>query len=124
MPLQFAYDLDDTIEQKVEKIAHKVYSAGNVTYSSKAAKALSRIRELHLEHLPVCIAKTQFSFSTDAKAFGDVRGFEMKVTDLVINRGAGMIVVVMGDIMRMPGLPKIPQAVNIDIVDGHIEGLS
>lgn len=124
MPLKFAYESDETIEQKVEKIARKVYSAGSVTYSSKAAKALSKIRELHLGHLPVCIAKTQFSFSTDAKEYGDVRGFEMKVTDLVINRGAGMIVVVMGDIMRMPGLPKAPQAVNIDIVDGHIEGLS
>lgn len=124
MPLKFAYESDETIEQKVEKIAHKIYSAGSVTYSSKAAKALAKIRELHLGHLPVCIAKTQFSFSTDAKEYGDVRGFEMKVTDLVINRGAGMIVVVMGDIMRMPGLPKAPQAVNIDIVDGHIEGLS
>lgn len=122
--LQFAYNLDDTIEEKVEKIAHKVYSAGSVTYSSKATKALAKIRELHLEHLPVCIAKTQYSFSTNAKEYGDVRGFEMKVTDIVVNRGAEMIVIIMGDIMRMPGLPKVPQANNMDIVGGYIEGLS
>ena len=77
-----------------------------------------------LAHLPVCIAKTQYSFSTDPKAYGDVRGFEMKVGDIVINRGAEMIVVIMGDIMRMPGLPKEPQAVNMDVINGQIEGLS
>ena len=77
-----------------------------------------------LDHLPVCIAKTQYSFSSDPKAKGDVRGFELKVSDIIINRGAGMLVVIIGEIMRMPGLPKEPQAVHIDIVDGFIEGLS
>ncbi len=124
MPLQFAYNLEDTIETKVEKIATKVYSAGRVTYSSKATKAIAKIRELNLEHLPICIAKTQYSFSTNPKDYGDVRDFEMKVSDVVINRGAEMIVIIMGDIMRMPGLPKVPQANNMDIIDGYIEGLS
>ncbi len=124
MPLQFAYKLEDTIETKVEKIATKVYSAGRVTYSSKATKAIAKIRELNLEHLPICIAKTQYSFSTNPKDYGDVRDFEMKVSDVVINRGAEMIVIIMGDIMRMPGLPKVPQANNMDIIDGYIEGLS
>ena len=77
-----------------------------------------------LAHLPICIAKTQYSFSTDPKAYGDVRNFEMKVSDIVINKGAEMIVVIMGDIMRMPGLPKEPQAVNMDVINGQIEGLS
>lgn len=124
MPLQFAYKLEDTIETKVEKIATKMYSAGRVTYSSKATKAIAKIRELNLEHLPICIAKTQYSFSTNPKDYGDVRDFEMKVSDVVINRGAEMIVIIMGDIMRMPGLPKVPQANNMDIIDGYIEGLS
>lgn len=123
-PLKYAYPLDESIEEKVDQIAKNIYCASNVTYSSKAFKAIKKINEMGLAHLPICIAKTQYSFSTDPKAYGDVRNFEMKVSDIVINKGAEMIVVIMGDIMRMPGLPKEPQAVNMDVINGQIEGLS
>lgn len=122
--LHFAYDLDQSIEEKVNQIAHNIYKAAAVTYSGKATKAIKKIQELGLEHLPICIAKTQYSFSADAKAYGAVEGFELKVADIVINRGAEMLVIIMGDIMRMPGLPKVPQAVHMDIVNGQIDGLS
>ena len=79
---------------------------------------------MNISHYPVCIAKTQFSFSADAKRYGAVEDFEIQIKDVVINNGAEMIVAIAGDILRMPGLPKNPQAVNINIVDGHIEGLS
>lgn len=123
-PLQFAYETTDSIEKKIEKIAYNIYGAGGVTYSSTASKALAQIREQRLDHLPVCIAKTQYSFSADAKAYGNVRGFELKVSNIVLNQGAEMIVVIMGDIMRMPGLPKVPQAMYMDLVEGNVEGLS
>jgi len=77
-----------------------------------------------IEQFPVCIAKTQYSFSTDPGAFGVARGFKVKINDIVINNGARFIVAIAGEIMRMPGLPKNPNAVNIDIVNGQIEGLS
>ena len=87
-------------------------------------KRNSRIEKLGIAHFPVCIAKTQYSFSSDPKAYGVAKDFELKVRDIIINNGAEMIVVVMGEIMRMPGLPKEPQARHIDIVNGLIEGLS
>lgn len=122
--LQHPYEKHDSIEDKVRAIATKIYGAGSVTYSSQATKTIKKIREMGMEHFPVCIAKTQYSFSADPKEYGDVRGFEMKVSDIVINSGAEMIVVIMGDIMRMPGLPKEPQAIHMDIINGQIEGLS
>ena len=123
-PLKYAYEPENPVKMKIEKIAKEIYSAGSVVYSSKADGKLKKIAMQSLDHLPVCIAKTQYSFSSDPKAKGDVRGFELKVSDIIINRGAGMLVVIIGEIMRMPGLPKEPQAVHIDIVDGFIEGLS
>lgn len=123
-PLNYAYEPQNPVKVKIEKIAKEIYSAGGVVYSSKAESKLKKVAMQALDHLPVCIAKTQYSFSSDPKAKGDVRGFELKVSDIVINRGAGMLVVIIGEIMRMPGLPKEPQAVHIDIVDGFIEGLS
>lgn len=123
-PLNYAYEPQNPVKVKIEKIAKEIYSAGGVVYSSKAESKLKKVAMQSLDHLPVCIAKTQYSFSSDPKAKGDVRGFELKVSDIVINRGAGMLVVIIGEIMRMPGLPKEPQAVHIDIVDGFIEGLS
>ena len=77
-----------------------------------------------LSTLPVCIAKTQYSFSQDPKAYGAPEGFEFDIKDIVINTGSEMIVAIAGDIIRMPGLPKVPQAMKIDIVNGEIEGLS
>ena len=88
------------------------------------ADQLKEIEKLGIAHFPVCIAKTQYSFSSDPKAYGVAKDFELKVRDIIINNGAEMIVVVMGEIMRMPGLPKEPQARHIDIVNGLIEGLS
>lgn len=123
-PLQFTYPLEASPEEKVLAVAQKIYGAAAVNYSSKAKAQLQRIQRLGYSHLPICIAKTQYSFSQDDKAYGSVQGFTMEVADIVINAGSGMLVVIMGSIMRMPGLPKSPQALRIDIVDGEIEGLS
>lgn len=123
-PLKYTYELSDTIQQKAEKVALNIYGASKVIFSPKAKKMIKKIEDMGLGNLPICIAKTQYSFSQDAKAYGDVRNFELEVADVVINRGAEMIVLIMGSIMRMPGLPKSPQALRIDIVNGFIEGLS
>lgn len=123
-PIKYTYELDAPVKTKVDRIAKLIYSAKEVTYSTKAAKNLKRIEDMGYANLPVCIAKTQYSFSADAKAYGDASGFELKVADVILNAGSEMIVVVMGEIMRMPGLPKSPQAERIDIVDGHVDGLS
>ncbi len=82
------------------------------------------MQSLDLSRYPVCIAKTQYSFSTDPKAYGVAKDFEMNIQDILINNGAGMIIAIAGDIVRMPGLPKNPQASNIDIIDGVVSGLS
>ena len=123
-PLQYTYDLNDPIRTKVQKVAQKIYGASSIVYTTLADKKLRQIESLGISHYPICIAKTQYSFSSDPKAYGAAKDFELKVRDVIINNGAEMIVVVMGEIMRMPGLPKEPQARKIDIVDGMIEGLS
>ncbi len=123
-PLRFTYLDSDPIQKKIEKVAKQIYGAGSVTFSNKAQKMLKHIEEMNISHYPVCIAKTQYSFSADAKAYGVAKDFEFVINDLVINNGAEFIVAIAGDIMRMPGLPKIPQANFIDIVDDKIIGLS
>ena len=123
-PLKFTYDDDDSIEKKVEKIALNTYGAADVVFGEKAIKKLKKIKDTPLEKMPVCMAKTQYSFSADPKAYGVAKGFRFKVNDLVINRGAEFIVVIAGEMMRMPGLPAEPQAKHIHIVNGEIEGLS
>lgn len=123
-PVVFSYDDTDSIETKAEKVACQVYGADGVTFSPAARKMLDRIRQLCICHYPICIAKTQYSFSTDANAYGVPKGFKLHVRDIAINCGAEIIVLIAGDIMRMPGLPKSPQAERIDLVDGRIEGLS
>ena len=123
-PLQYTYDLNDPIRTKVQKVAQKIYGASSIVYTTLADKKLRQIESLGISHYPICIAKTQYSFSSDPKAYGVAKDFELKVRDVIINNGAEMIVVVMGEIMRMPGLPKEPQARKIDIVDGMIERLS
>ena len=101
------------------------YGAGSVTFSAAAKKAIKRISELGISHFPICIAKTQYSFSTDAKAYGPTEGYAFEVRDIVINTGAEMIVVIAGPILRMPGLPKLPQAIKIKLDEnGEITGLS
>ena len=123
-PLKFAYEDTDSVREKIKKVSENLYGAASVTYTSLADKKIRQIESLGISHYPICIAKTQYSFSSDPKAYGVTKNFELKVRDVIINNGAEMIVVIMGDIMRMPGLPKVPQATRIDIVDGQIEGLS
>ena len=123
-PLQFTYSDEQNIYSKIESVAKNIYGAGSVTFSSKARQKIAMAEKIGLSHLPVCIAKTQYSFSQDAKAYGAPEGFEFDIKDIVINTGSEMIVAIAGDIIRMPGLPKVPQAMKIDIVNGEIEGLS
>lgn len=123
-PLRYTYDDADPVRTKVKKVAESIYGASSIVYTTLADKKLKQIESLGISHYPVCIAKTQYSFSSDPKAYGVAKDFELKVRDVIINNGAEMIVVVMGEIMRMPGLPKDPQARKIDIVDGRIDGLS
>ncbi len=123
-PLQYAYEDTDTVDTKISKVACRLYGANKVTFSPAARKKMKLVESLSMEKFPICIAKTQYSFSTDAKRYGVATDFDLHVQDIVINAGAEMIVVIAGDILRMPGLPKQPQALHIDIVDGNIEGLS
>lgn len=123
-PLSFAYDEEDSVEMKVTKVACELYGAKQVLFGPAARKKLKMIEELGFSHFPICIAKTQYSFSTDPKLYGVASGFNFAVRDIVINAGAEMLVIVAGEMMRMPGLPKEPQALHIDIVNGEIEGLS
>lgn len=123
-PLKYTYEETDSVERKIEKVACNLYGASEVTYSMHSRKMLKLIEQMGIAHYPVCIAKTQYSFSADPKAYGVADHFEFHIKDIVINHGAEMIVAIAGDILRMPGLPKVPQAEHIDIVDGLIEGLS
>lgn len=124
LPIQFTYDSSDSVETKIKKIAKNIYGAGKVVLSGKAKKMIARIEELGIAHYPVCIAKTQYSFSDDDKLYGVPKDFTFNVSDLVINNGAEFIVAIAGSMLRMPGLPKEPQAKHIDLVDGKIVGLS
>lgn len=123
-PLKMLYDDNDSVEDKVRKIALQLYGARDVILKPAAKKMLSRIEELGCAQFPVCIAKTQYSFSEDAKAYGMPTNFDITIRDFVINKGAEMIVAIAGNIMRMPGLPKVPSAENISVVNGEIQGLS
>ena len=123
-PLAFTYEETDSVERKIEKVACNLYGASVVTYSIHSRKMLKLIEQMGITHYPICIAKTQYSFSADPKIYGAVDNFEFHIKDIVINHGAEMIVAIAGEILRMPGLPKVPQAEHIDIVNGLIEGLS
>ena len=123
-PLKFIYENEDSVRTKIDKVAKQIYGAKDIAYSIISLKKIKQIESLGISHYPICIAKTQYSFSADPKAYGVAKDFDLNVRDIIINNGAEMIVVIMGDIMRMPGLPKDPQARNIDIVNGNIEGLS
>ena len=123
-PLRFAYEDSDDLRTKIEKVARHLYGAATVTFAKPALTRLRLAESLGMSHFPVCIAKTQFSFSDDPTRYGAAEGFDFLIRDIVINAGAEMIVAVAGDIMRMPGLPKAPQALNIDYVNGEITGLS
>ena len=124
LPLQFTYSDEQSVEEKALAVCQKVYGANGVTFSPQAKKMIERIKELGITNYPICIAKTQYSFSADAKAYGCPTGFNIQIRDIVINCGAEMLVLVAGEIMRMPGLPRSPQAERIDLIDGEIVGLS
>lgn len=123
-PLQLAYPDEASVEEKALAVAQKVYGADGVTFAPAAKKMIQKIQVMGISHYPICIAKTQYSFSADQKRYGVPTGFTIAIRDIVINTGAEMLVLIAGDIMRMPGLPKSPQAERIDIVDGEIVGLS
>ena len=124
-PLQLSYPDEVIVEEKAEAVAKKIYGADGVTFSPAAKKMIDKINAMGISHYPICIAKTQYSFSADAKAYGVPKGFKINIRDIVINCGAEMLVLIAGDIMRMPSLPKSPQAERIDLTpEGEIDGLS
>lgn len=123
-PLKFTYPNNAEIRAKIESVCRNIYRAKSVTFSKTSLKQIERIEEFGMSDYPVCIAKTQYSFSADAKLYGSPENFNINIRDLVINSGSEMIVAIAGDIMRMPGLSKSPQAERIDVIDGQIEGLS
>jgi len=123
--LRFAYEPDNTVKDKIKRIAKHIYGANKVVYSEKAEEGLEHIKTLGYENYPVCMAKTQYSLSDDPKLLNRPTDFEIHVQDLVIQTGAGFIVVMTGDIMIMPGLPKVPNAEIIDVDgNGNIVNLS
>lgn len=115
--------LEDNLYQKIEAVATKIYGADGVNYEPKARKALDKLTELGFGQVPVCMAKTQYSLSDDAKKLGRPTGFRITVRDAYVSAGAGFVVCLTGDIMTMPGLPKKPAAFGIDVKDGKITGL-
>lgn len=120
----YTYDLKDSIETKIEKIVTKIYGGKGVNYTAKAKKEIRKLEKLAYTDLPICMAKTQYSLSDDASLTGRPEGFEITIRDIKVSSGAGFIVALTGEIMTMPGLPKIPAANNIDIdADGKITGL-
>ena len=120
----FSYEMDATIEEKIEAVVRRVYGGKGVSFSPEAKKAISRLKKLGFGNLPVCIAKTQYSFSDNPKKLGAPENFTVSVKNVKVSAGAGFIVVLTGDIMTMPGLPKVPSAEKIDVDDaGRITGL-
>ena len=118
------YDLDLPIDEKIKTIAREIYGADDVIFTKKAKTNIKKLTDLGLDKLPICIAKTQYSLSDDASLLGRPIGFNIEINDLIPNTGSGFLVAISGDIMRMPGLPKVPAANNMDILeDGEIVGL-
>jgi len=121
---QFVYDLEDSIEEKLNKIATKVYRADGVVLAGDAKKQVAQLTELGFDKMPICVAKTQFSFSDDQTKLGAPRSFKITVREIKVNAGAGFLVAKTGNIMTMPGLPKVPASERIDIdANGKITGL-
>ena len=130
LPIHFTYKEADCLEDKIEKVCKRIYGASAVEYSKTAKRRLESLRAIFTDddeaiaHYPVCIAKTQFSFTGDSTRYGSPEGFTIRIRDVILNLGSEMIVAIAGDMLRMPGLPKSPQAERITIEDGVIEGLS
>lgn len=122
--VEFAYELDIPIKDKIKAIATKLYGAEGVEFSPKASKEIANFEKLGFGNLPICMAKNQYSLTDDPKVLGRPTGFKITIRDITISAGAGFLVALTGDIMKMPGLPKVPAAENIDVdVDGKIKGL-
>ena len=122
--LNYIYDLEDSIKNKINAIATKIYGAEGVEYSEESNKKIEEIEKLGYGNLPVCIAKTQYSFSDDPKNLECIETFNIHIKDIILKAGAEFIVVITGKIMTMPGLPKIPAAEQIDLdLDGNIVGI-
>ena len=120
---QFMED-SDSLKEKIEKVAKEIYGADDVTFSKKVLNKMKKYESQGLGNLPICVAKTQYSLSDDPTLLGKPSGFKVTISDLIPNTGAGFLVAISGDIMRMPGLPKVPAAVNMDIdEEGKIVGL-
>ena len=118
------YDVQSPIKEKIEKIAKEIYGADGVDYTKKSNKEIANLEKLGLDKMPICMAKTQYSFSDDASLLGRPRGFRITVRDIRVSKGAGFLVALTGEIMTMPGLPKVPASDSMDILeDGEIIGL-
>ena len=120
----YAYDLNEKVEDKIEKIVKKVYGGSGVVYTDEAKVDLKNIYRLNMDKLPICMAKTQYSLSDNKDLLGAPKDFNITIRKLKISSGAGFIVALTGDILTMPGLPKVPAAENIDVDEnGIISGL-
>ena len=118
------YDLDLSIADKIKSITREIYGGDDVVFTKKALNKMKKYEQQGLAKLPICIAKTQYSLSDDPTLLGRPSGFNIEINDIIPSAGAGFLVAISGDIMRMPGLPKVPAAVNMDIdEDGKIIGL-
>jgi formate--tetrahydrofolate ligase len=121
--MQFVYDDADTLWDKINKVAKKIYRAGEVTADGKVRAQIKKLQEDGYGHYPICVAKTQYSFSADAQLRGAPDNHVVSIREVRLAAGAEFIVMICGDIMTMPGLPKVPSAVKIDVVDGKVVGL-
>jgi formate--tetrahydrofolate ligase len=120
----FSYELDTTIEEKIEAVTKKIYGGDGITVLPAAKKQIAALTALGFDKAPICVAKTQYSFSDDPTKLGAPKGFDITVKNVKVSAGAGFVVVLTGDIMTMPGLPKIPAAERIDVDEnGKISGL-
>ena len=122
--MAYQYNNNEDVKTKVTKVAKHIYGASNVIFQPAALSKIKMIEQLGYSNFPICIAKTQYSFSDDPKRYGVPHDFEFTIRDFVVNAGAEMLVAIAGDMMRMPGLPRSPQAERIDVVNGEITGLS
>ena len=121
---KYTYELDEGIEEKIKKVAQKIYGAEDVEFSDEARENIAQITKLGFDKLPVCIAKTQYSFSDDPKNLECTDKFNIHVREIILKAGAGFIVAITGKIMTMPGLPKVPAAESIDVDEnGNIVGI-
>lgn len=121
--LKFTYEFDSPLKDKIEAIATKIYGAGSVSYSAEASRMLKKLEKMGFGNLPVCMAKNQYSLSDDPNALGRPEGFNVNIREVYVSAGAGFVVAITGTVMTMPGLPKVPAAENIDVVDDKIIGL-